>query len=229
MSEVRAESRPSLYPNNPNHYDLLFCGDSWTFGGELDQLNPELYDYRREHRFSHVVSQKLNKTYYNVSRGGVSNDWIVQHTVDWFQRGNSCDIAVIQFTVNSRISFFNKNSYHSRQAFEIKENIPEYLTNDFNVHQKYKKNLFFLDLYLKSKNVKPIYLTIQKRQKFDEPVFWELYCKSIKVQNLVDIMELDRKNNFIKPQTHIDRSLNGSHPSVKGHIEIANYIISKIK
>lgn len=229
MSEVEREFHPNLYSNNPKHYDLFFCGDSWTYGGELDQLNPELYEYRWENRFSNVVSKKLNKTHYTLARGGVSNDWIVQHTVDWIEKGNSCDIAVIQFTANSRISFFNKNSYHSRQAFEIKENIPEYLTNDFNVHQKYKKNLFFLDLYLKSKNVKPIYLTIQKRQKFDKPVFWELYCKSINVQNLCHIMDFDKKNNYIKPQLSIDKTLNGGHPSVKGHVEIADYVINTIK
>ena len=228
MSEVRAESHPSLYSKNPKHYDLLFCGDSWTFGGELDQLNPELYDYRREHRFSHVVSQKLNKTYYNISLGGVSNDWIVQHTVDWFQRGNSCDVAVIQFTLNSRISYFYQNIYHTKQLFQIEKFLPKFLTNDFNAHQSYRKNLFFLDVYLKSINVKPIYLTIQEKQKFDRNVFWERYCKDIRVQNLFEILDFDKKNNYIKPQTHIHWSLTGSHPSVCGHKIIADYLMENI-
>ena len=231
MSEVEREFHPNLYSNNPKHYDLFFCGDSWTYGGELDQLNPELYEYRRENRFSNIVSKKLNKTHYTIARGGVGNDWIVQHTVDWIEKGNSCDIAVIQFTANSRISFFYKKEYYSTQLIEIEKEIPEILTDDYNAYQNYKKNLFFIDLYLKSKNIKPIYLTIQERQKFNRSKhkFWESYCKDIRVQNLCHIMDFDKKNNYIKPQLSINKTLNGGHPSVKGHIEIADYLINTIK
>lgn len=239
MSEEVKEWHPSLYSNNPKHYNILFCGDSWTYGGELDQFNPELYEYRRKNRFSQIVSERLNKTYYNISKGGASNDWITYHAIDWFKQGNTCDIVVIQFSLYYRFSYYDSRKQLIRLSpaviknVENKDYFAKNLISEYNGYQNYFKNLFLLNTDLKSRGVKILYLTIQKPiRSIEDNQYWASYCKDIEVDCLLDVIghvEGERNNpNFIKPQLAIHKTLTGTHPSVMGHSVIADHIINKL-
>lgn len=235
LGEVK-ESHPSMYSNNPKHYNILFCGDSWTYGSELDQLNPELYEYRRRNRFSHIVSEKLNKTYYNISEAGASNDWITYHAIDWFESGNTCDIAVIQFSKYGRISYYDtrnkayKTFFLSELVKSVKNQdyIVKNLINDYAGYQNYFKNLFVLNNYLKNRGVKIIYLTIQSSLSFEDNQYWASYCKDIKMDCLLNIIDRQRGEYCIAQLDAKSKVLNGYHPSVRGHSVIADHIINRI-
>ena len=81
--------------------DLFFCGDSNTFGEELQGIEED-HQKRVEQRYSTLVSKKLDKTHENISQSGACNDWIVKTVVEWFELGNKCDTAIIQFSAATR-------------------------------------------------------------------------------------------------------------------------------
>tara|TARA_B100000902_G_scaffold194222_1_gene185541 strand:+ start:2363 stop:3115 length:753 start_codon:yes stop_codon:yes gene_type:complete len=87
---------------------LFFCGDSNTFGEELQGIEDN-HDRRVEKRYSTLVSKELGKTHHNISQSGACNDWIVKNVVEWFEAGNTCDIAVIQFSHEARWGYYDEN------------------------------------------------------------------------------------------------------------------------
>ena len=89
------------------HYNFLFSGCSWTFGSELEGISDD-QEHRRKHRYSHLIAKKYNKTYDNIAEGGSSNDRIIRKTIEWFEQGNTCDIAIIQFTLVCRIEYITE-------------------------------------------------------------------------------------------------------------------------
>lgn len=93
------------------HYNLLFNGCSYTQGSELEGINKD-YEYRNRHRYSHIISERLGKTYDNISVGGGSNDRIVRETLHWFNAGNTCDLAIIQWTEITRIEYMSAYAEH---------------------------------------------------------------------------------------------------------------------
>lgn len=93
------------------HYNLLFNGCSFTQGSELQGINDDL-EYRNRHRYSHIVSERLRKTYDNISVSGSSNDRITRETLDWFNAGNTCDLAIIQWTTIARHEYISKFCKH---------------------------------------------------------------------------------------------------------------------
>ena len=93
------------------HYNLLFNGCSYTQGSELQGINDD-FEYRDQHRYSHVISERLGKTYDNISMGGNSNDRITRETLDWFNAGNTCDLAIIQWSHINRLEYISPYAKH---------------------------------------------------------------------------------------------------------------------
>ena len=83
---------------------ILFNGCSITWGDELED--------NRKSRFSKLVCDELDTDEKNLSMRGASNDYIVRTTIDYCDK-NTVDIAVIQFTVESRIEYFDCLLYTS--------------------------------------------------------------------------------------------------------------------
>jgi len=234
------------------HYNLLFNGCSWTYGAELE--GPEKnYEYQKNHRFSNLVSNHFRMSYENISNCGVSNDGIVESTIDWFEKGNTCDIAIIQFTLNLRTIWYNKDDnnkeHHLNHFFKHKSHRISFIRNLYyktfysNLlgHQNYYKNLFFLEKYLTEKNIKYIFtkLSVSDQYEYDEnnDYGWKKYCSKIKVKLLKEL--IGKQSNFQK-HTVVNENyckdffnkdypvLNGTHPSEIGHQKIANYLIEEI-
>jgi len=189
------------------HYNLLFNGCSFTYGWELGGINND-EEHQRTHRFSHLVADHYGKTYDNISRNGKSNDWIVEKTINWFENGNTCDLAVIQFTDNKRTIIYDDKDkkdtppreydvykpilltdksvlrqYKSLLKVHIGSNL--YFKNIYTEYmgqQNYYKNLFFLNNYFKTKNIPTLFLKMIKDTSVD--FGWKLHCENIKVKDI---------------------------------------------
>lgn len=230
------------YRNDRKHYDILFCGDSWTWGGELDVENSEDPQYRQTHNFSYYVGQRTNKSVFNLSLPGESNDWIVRQMFDWFETGNYADVAVIQWTFWARVSYHNLNNEFISvkpentvprpnktffdPAFPFWKIFYEHCYTDYSGYQMWFKNLIFADLYLKSKGVKPIYLSLQSDPIYNMSMdYYSQYKEAGRIEDLYCL--LNKSNNYIDtPRENYYPCKN--HPNSKGHSIIADYIISQL-
>ena len=221
--------------------DLFFCGDSFTWGEELQGIERN-HRKREKERFSNVLAEQLGKTHENISRSGTCNDWIVKRTVQWFEAGNSCDTAYIQFSDYYRWLWYDKTGKHHHMPSHYKERDIHVQTTDKQEAQKaymskvvsdhfaldnYWKNMFFLRNYLKDK-CKIIHLTLTKL-----PVgknFWYNSVDYIHIVELIPMLMKDQSNFCPKLDSDIldnndNKRFSGSHPSAKGHKRIANYLL----
>jgi len=186
------------------HYNFLFNGCSFTFGAELEGPNNDL-EHQKSHRFSHLVGEHYNKTYNNLSKSGKSNDWIVEKTINWFEEGNTCDIAVIQLTSIKRITVYDhknepidiiqpilKNFNRANDILYDKfvnlrlltNNYFKYVYSDYFGQQNFYKNLFFINEYLKHKKINVIYLGLLHKSEYENTINsgWKMYCNNINVK-----------------------------------------------
>jgi hypothetical protein len=210
--------------------DLLFVGDSFTWGEELQ--GPENYHYKREmQRFSGVMSIDLDKSYDNISRSGVSNDWIVKKTVEWFEAGNSCDTAIIQFSHENRwIRYDEVGKPHHMPAHTG--------TCKHTAVNNYWKNMFFIRNYLKDK-CKIVHLSLHTAPygtigKDYKENFWYKCVGDVSILALKPLLKDDKENWCPKLKSDIlddnnNKRFSGVHPSAKGHQKIAENIIRMIK
>ena len=195
------------------HKDLFFCGDSVTFGMELE---PE----HREYRFSHLVATEKNLTYENRSKSGACNDWIVKNAIQYFRNGNTCDTAIIQFSAPERWRYFDPtkevwrnignakttNNLKSQAMADAHSAYYKYIYTEQLAIENYWKNVFLIDTYLKDK-CKTIYLTL------GNPVEKNGWSTDVEIGSVKEIVGLSR--------------LVG-HPSKEGHRKISDYVISKL-
>lgn len=247
------------------HYNILFNGCSFTFGGELHGINFD-QEHQRIYRYSHLVANHFEMTYDNIALSGKSNDWIVEQTINWFEEGNTCDLAVIQFTDEKRITIYDddeneiniikplallKNTTDgvnntvwakSKNMFKHRMLSNMYFKNIYSEYfgqQNFYKNLFFINHYLKSKNINVIYLSLRK-QKYSKNTGWKKYCNDIKFKlisgDILPTVENDKEKIYhckdysykYKQDSRFAR-LNGAHPNEFGHQKIAQYIIQEIQ
>jgi hypothetical protein len=222
--------------------DLFFCGDSDTYGMELEGLEKD-HTKRESLRFSNLVAQDLGKTHHNISESGACNDWIVKNTIDWFEAGNVCETAVIQFSAPRRWGYYDseevyQNMPNNNYKFDMKWKEDQliahqvYYESIWSMHlelDNYWKNLFFLHNYLQYKcqvlfntlSTKPV-PGVGKYEKFTTNSWYDL-CKNIEIGEHRIIVQGHRC-------PFIDRSkgLMGSHPSAQGHRSIADDILRRL-
>jgi hypothetical protein len=241
------------------HYNLLFNGCSHTWGAELHGINFD-QEYQRTHRYSHLVATHFGMTYDNIGLSGKSNDWIVEQTIKWFEEGNTCDMAVIQLTDKKRTITYaddetevditqptlKDNSPASKILFK-KFNYSRVISNIYfkNIYSEYLgqqnlyKNLFLINNYFKSKNIKVIFLSLRK-QKYIKNTGWKKYCDHIKLKHIAgDILpyvENDKDKiyycqdySYKYEQNSKFAWMNGAHPNEFGHQKIAQYIIEEMQ
>ena len=193
--------------------DLLFVGDSVTYGMELE---PE----HEKYRFSHLVAQEKNLTYSNRSLSGACNDWIVMRAVNFFRFGSTCKTAIIQFSAPERWNYYdpskksfqnigNAKTTNNLRSDHMKAAHAAYYKHIYSyelAQENYWKNVFFLDEYLKGK-CKTIYLTL------GNPVVKNGWAPNVEIGSVKQIIG--------------DSRLVG-HPSKEGHRKIADYVLSKM-
>ena len=229
--------------------DLFFCGDSDTYGMELEGLEGD-HTKRESLRFSNLVSQDLGKTHHNISKSGACNDWIVKNTIDWFEAGNVCETAVIQFSEPRRWGYYDSEGVYenmpnqnyenkikgSKWHFGVKEDQliahQVYYESIWSMHlelDNYWKNLFFLHNYLQYKcqvlfntlTTSPV-PGVGKYEKFPTNSWYDL-CKNIEIGEHTNIVQDHRC-----PLIDRSKGLMGSHPSAQGHRNIADDILRRL-
>ena len=233
---------------------LFFCGDSDTWGAELEGLEGD-HARRESLRFSNLVAQDLGKTHHNISKSGACNDWIVKQTVDWFEAGNTCDAAIIQFSEPRRWGYYDKNGVYENMAGQggwghlgIKEDQliahKAYYESVWSLHlelDNYYKNLFFLSNYLNYKiategsysylkRPQVIFNTLTKRPKLGQGKYETV--KSNSWYDLCKNIAVGEHARLINGERCplIDRSkfLGGTHPNAQGHRNIADDILRRL-
>ena len=203
--------------------NLFFCGDSVTFGMELEPYG------REEKRFSHLVATDKNLSYHNISKSGACNDWIVKYAIQYFREGNTCDTAIIQFSAPERWIYFDPtkseiyngvilkrgevwrnignakttNNLKSQAMADAHSAYYKYIYTEQLAIENYWKNVFLIDSYLKDK-CKTIYLTL------GFPVPKNDWTLDVEIGSVKEIVG--------------DSHLVG-HPSPEGHRKIADYIL----
>jgi hypothetical protein len=201
------------------HKNLLFVGDSVTYGMELE---PE----HREYRFSHLVATDKNLSYHNNSKSGACNDWIVKRAVQFFRDGNTCDTAIIQFSAPERWAFFDPtkevwrnignakttNNLKSQTMADAHTVYYKYIYTPELAKENYWKNVFFLNEYLKDK-CKTIYLTLTHPVPQTVSGSENTWAPDVEIGSVKYIVG--------------DSRLIG-HPSKEGHRKIADYILKKL-
>lgn len=222
------------------HYNLLFNGCSWTFGGELEGIDRDM-EYQKTHRYSHLVAEHFGMTYQNISKNGVSNDWIIESTIDWFESGNTCDVAIIQFTKNSRTIWYDENNNNHEHHLQLniitkKDNDKRekfYLINNlyyknfyspFLGFQNFHKNLFFLEKYLTEKNIKYLFIEIANQYSTQNNNYksikkgWVKYCSKIHVYPLDKVLGSKTNNREFRivNENYCKDLMNKSFPNFLG-------------
>ena len=208
---------------------LFFCGDSNTFGEELQGIEDN-HDRRVEKRYSSLVSKELGKTHHNISQSGACNDWIVKNVVEWFEAGNTCDTAIIQFSAAIRWGFYDKDGKYenmgnnkpmlaSSETIEAHSIYNEKIWSEQLELDNYWKNMFFLRNYLKDK-CKVVWMTLSRIPK-RETNLWSKLCKDIEIGEQ-KYMVGDNKCPKILGV------LPGTHPNEIGHQNIAKWILENL-
>ena len=221
--------------------DLFFCGDSNTFGEELQGQEND-HQKRIDQRYSTLVSEELGKTHENISKSGACNDWIVKTVVEWFEAGNKCDAAIIQFSAATRWGWYDEDGqYHNIGSKDTTDNLftqeMEYAHSSYYESiwseqlslDNYWKNMFFLKNYLKGKcNV--IWMTLARIPRGTGVDYnnnkWQQLCADIEIGEQKWIVD---GNKCVSYEDKVNgNKLVGSHPNALGHMNIANWVISRL-
>ena len=193
--------------------NLFFCGDSVTFGMELEPNHESL-------RFSHLVATDSKLSYHNISKSGACNDWIVKTAISYFREGHTCDTAIIQFSAPERWIYFDPirdlwrnianakttNNLENQAMRDAHSAYYSYIYTHSLAIENYWKNVFLLDEYLKDK-CQTIYLTLGDSVKKND---WTIDVEIGSVKEIVGSSKLI------------------GHPSPEGHRKIADYILKKL-
>ena len=208
--------------------NLFFCGDSVTFGMELEPYG------REEKRFSHLVATDKNLSYHNISKSGACNDWIVKYVIQYFREGNTCDTAIIQFSAPERWRYFDpireawRNIGNAKTTNNLKNQAMKdahsayysYVYTNQLAIENYWKNVFLIDSYLKDK-CKTIYLTLGNPVEKNE---WTIDAEIGSIKEIIR----NSRNDDETIAAAMERGYLGGHPSPKGHRIIADYILKRL-
>lgn len=239
------------------HYNLLFNGCSFTAGAELEGINRDK-EYQRTHRFSHLVAEHFGKTYDNISKSGASNDRIARTTIEWFEKGNTCDLAIIQWSRIERLEYIHP--LHNREIninpgllrtllsdakhrSILHDHFTEHLVKSYyrDVYNNYYgfyvfyKNLFLLEQYFEKNNINHYFMKLRntKTETEDQTTIWKNICHS-KYIDIVSISgdilseKINTEDYCLDLNDNNNPHLEGTHPSEIGHEKIANYLIKEI-
>ncbi len=237
---------------------ILFCGDSFTFGDELENNERD--------RFSKLVSDHFNAEEINLSTNGASNDKIVRNVFEYLSLWDA-DAVVVQFSVLSRFDVYNCNDPALRlkaamsDRFGIAPNndgwisiapaniggefgevdyfrkskaVPYYkhIQDNITDQQRYFQQILLLQLYLKQKNIPYVMLHLEdfdyKSHEVHHPNYYMDLCEEFECI-IPNLIGQHFGENFCPDLRKMGfPDKHGTHPDPKGHRLIADHIISKL-
>lgn len=200
-----------------NSEQALHCGGCHAEVGE-------------EEHFSIVLGKLLNKTVHDISLNAASNDRIIRTTIEYFESGNTADVAVIILSPNNRFDYpIEYNSYQevTEEGVNLhewpKENYLDFqqyfskIYNPFVGSDNFFKNQFLLETYFKMKNIPNLIMSYHGNYGII-PSPWKNWVSPLKsIKSILGKEGLDNENYH----TH--------HPSDIGHRKIAEHISEHIR
>ena len=197
-----------------------------TWGDELEN--------KLEERFSTLVANHYQADYENISDCGRSNDAITRTTMQWFANGNKTDLAIIQWSVISRLEGYDDlNKRYINITVDTKTKWQEfyrkYYHNQLGVDTLFK-NYYLLENFFIQNNIPYLFLIHDcwdNTVKNTNSVWKDFIIKKdfhILRDNLRD--NLCDKENILDVDIHIRP--NKGHPNPLGHRTIADYVIDTI-
>lgn len=235
---------------NNTHVNILFNGCSITNGGELEGLENNR-EHRIKSRFSSLVASDLNLSFDHIAVSGCDNESIVRRTLSWFNAGNICDLAVIQWSGECRKSLVDSdgNLYGTRK-FMDNNRYPDFMMSIFNLDKsKWKNDIiyglqfnnefygsyvkhkcqFVLEQFFESKNIPYIFINFQYYYDPPENYYWYKLCKTKNILSVKDLIGYPRVDKINYCPRLNSFKLTGDHPNERGHRIIADYVINQIK
>lgn len=209
--------------------DFLFSGCSYTWGDELENYLDD--------RYSRIVTDHYQKKSVNISECGISNDNIVRRTIDWLEN-TTAEVVVIQFTVQQRLELFDeegnivKCTPQSIRTKQQKVYYKDVYTDQIGAENLWN-NVFLWDSYCKARGQKYVSLladhyddAIRFPDRMYEKGFgkWRRLCRDC-MPTMVNNGILGLMKQY--PQHYVG-GVNGGHPSVKGHIKMADKVVELI-
>jgi len=198
---------------------ILFNGCSFTWGDELKN--------REQDRFSTLVSNHYHASHTNISHCGHSNDAITRTTMEWFAAGNTCDLAVIQWTVISRIEGYDINykkycCITTQTPYKWREYYSKYYHDQLGVDALFK-NYYLLEHFFIQRNIPYVFLL---HDCWSDTILnihsvWKEFI--IKKELYFLRGNEEHTDNLLKDNKHINS--NKGHPNELGHRVIADHII----
>tara|TARA_B100000902_G_scaffold64738_1_gene71311 strand:- start:4011 stop:4679 length:669 start_codon:yes stop_codon:yes gene_type:complete len=215
---------------------ILFSGDSFTYGDELEN--------RDEERYSRLVCEHFNAEELNTAACGNCNDAILSEI---FLPGRPADVVVTQWSIPSRFqtTFDDGKTYRSILPENATPNKYNH-NDDFKVQHRARshyrdvqsdcmdsvrmwRNIMMTQIFCEAKNMTHINIGLNKHYEYPETnVFQDMAQVSLKYIVPDIIGEMRNKDNFCPDLTHIDPYKHGNHPNANGHRLIANYVIEQI-
>ena len=225
---------------------ILFHGCSITWGDELED--------RENERYSKLVCDKLGVEENNLANCGNSNDRIVRETIEYLKT-SKVDVVVMQFTVHSRIEWFDKEGWIHRFTPQLtsthgklklkgiagRDDLRErmysagkwfyrFVYGDIFGVENMWKNILLFDAYCKANDIKFIPLLADH---YAEPI--RRPEKFYRVGHtgwwkpLCEGIPVVRIHEGILKESPSPMFLPKNHPSPLGHKEIANKVIELIE
>ena len=225
--------------------NILYSGDSWTWGGELDGLDKN-HGYRIANRFSSVVGHP----HVNIGSNGWSNEMISRSVVDYIESNeNTIDFVIAQFTLPNRYAVYDERKgcwfdIHPSTALMniINKNIPlgsvrafyKTFHNDVYATNEFWRSVLSLETYLENKNIPYYFMRFEmKGNELRDDVNCP-YKKASSNKNMIEICDSiigkhlkttkPRNANFCPDLSHVDPMYGGGHPSANGHKLIAQHL-----
>ena len=232
---------------------ILFSGDSFTYGDELEN--------HKKDRYSKLVSDHFHAEEINLATNGASNDKIVRNVFEHLSLWD-VDAIVIQFSVLSRFDVYNHNDpavliknaidplnnegwvsiapsniggeFGHVDHFRKSRAIPYYkhIQDNITDQQRYFQQILLLQMYLKQKNIPYVMLHLEsfeyKWHKVHKPNYYMDQCEEFEsiIPNIIGEHFGEYFCPDLRKMGHPEK--HGTHPNIKGHRLIADHIIGKL-
>lgn len=210
---------------NINKFNILFGGDSFTFG---DSMPEELC-------YPYMIKNKL-KFYcevYNTATNGASIQQVVKNTIAFIRKYGKPDFIFLLMPISNRSIFFDKDKEVFHTAFDSIEWVYENESlslkerkrfyNGFNLEENILKSIDFIRMLEDICNLQEInFLWSTYSEEAD------LYekCNFNNFININRVLSIPTKN--LKSLPYWEKAKDGIHPGANYHDALSDIISSKI-
>jgi hypothetical protein len=212
--------------------NILACGDSFTFGLELEDLAQS---------WPHVLASKCPSTITNLAEPGASNDRIVRKTLDYLVNTSNPrpDLVVVAWTLAGRMEMADEmGTYDIWPGVDIfmfgdnthwRRNMAKYLSQYHDsvwFVKRYYQQILLLQAYLLNQNLRFVFLNVTQNDYY-KLIPWQDKVFFVEQINKEYFLEFD-KSGMIEWTQNCARGP-GGHFLEQGHQIVADKIYEHIR